>query len=67
MPSAQHSKALLITDADKHAAALREVRMRRRVYPGWISKGRMTQVEAEREIAVMEAIAEDYAPRGLFD
>lgn len=37
------------------ACVRREVSMRRRVYPRWVSTGRMTQVQADREITVMEA------------
>jgi len=50
----------LMTEHDKHACAVREAKMRRRVYPRWVAQGRMTQEQAEREIATMEAIAEDY-------
>ena len=53
------------TDEDKLKAAEREVKMRRRVYPRWVADGKMTQVQADREIAIMEAIAEDYRPKGL--
>lgn len=48
------------TSKDKYLAASREVAMRRSVYPGLISRGRMTNDEAERGIAVMSQIAEDY-------
>lgn len=37
------------------ACVRREVCMRRKVYPRWISTDRMTQVQADREITVMEA------------
>ena len=56
----------MITTADKRAAAEREVKMRRRVYPGWVAKGRMTQADADLQIRVMEAIAADYAEPNLF-
>lgn len=46
--------------AEKLAAIEREMKMRRRVYPRWVADGRMTQAKADAEIAVMEAIAEDY-------
>lgn len=55
-----------MTRAEKHAAAMREAAMRRRVYPSWVRQGRMTQAEADHEIAAMEAIARDYAPGDLF-
>lgn len=37
--------------------AMREADMRRRVYPRQVLAGRMTQGQAERNIAKMEAIA----------
>ena len=55
-----------ITTQMKRDCAEREVRMRRRVYPRWIEAGRMTQEQADREIAVMAAIAADYAEPDLF-
>lgn len=49
-----------LTASDKRAAIEREIKMRRRVYPRWVADGRMTQAKADSEIAIMEAIAEDY-------
>ena len=40
------------------AAVSREIAMRKRVYPKWISLGRMTQNDADQGIAVMEAVRE---------
>lgn len=54
------------TDDDKRQAALREARMRRRVYPRRVADGLMTEADAARGIAVMEAIAQDYRDPGLF-
>ena len=54
------------TTQAKHAAAIREVGMRRRVYPRWVAQGKMTAKQAATEIAVMEAIAADYAEPDLF-
>lgn len=51
------------TDADKEACAERELAMRRRVYPRWVSAGKMSRAEADREIALMDAIAEEYHGR----
>ncbi len=48
------------TDQEKREAAEREVKFRRRVYARRISEGKMKPEQAEREIAVMEEIAEDY-------
>lgn len=55
-----------ITRQMKREAALREVGMRRRVYPRWVRESRMTSAEAAREITIMEAIAADYAEADLF-
>ena len=44
-------------------AAERELALRRRVYPRWIEKKKMTQAKADDEIAAMEAITETL--RGL--
>jgi hypothetical protein len=51
----------MFTTADKHREVLRELAMRRRLYPRWIEKGTMTAKDAARQIAIMEAIAADYA------
>jgi len=52
-----------ITHDDKRACIEREIKMRKRVYPRWVEKGTMTQAQADREIATMEAILADYPPR----
>lgn len=54
----------------KVACLRREIAMRKRVYPKWVDQGRMHQVDAEREIAVIQAILDDYTAvhqPGLFD
>lgn len=44
-------------DIDRQIACVRrEVSMRRRVYPRWVSTGKMTQDEADRQISTMEAV-----------
>ena len=48
-----------ITTADKLACVQRELAMRRNVYPKWVASGRMKQMAADKEIAVMEAILAD--------
>lgn len=51
----------IFTAAEKQAAVERELSYRRRVY-GWrIAEKKMTQKLADEQIAVMEAIAKDYA------
>jgi hypothetical protein len=49
-----------MTEQDKLRCAEREAKMRRRVYQRWVEQGRMTQKQADHEIACMEAIAADY-------
>lgn len=46
----------MIPLADQVRAAKRELALRRNVYPRRLRFGRMTQEEADREIAAMEAI-----------
>ena len=38
------------------ACVKREIAMRRRVYPRWVSTGRMKREAAEREIETMEEV-----------
>ena len=44
----------------KLEAVEREIRQRKRVYARLVESGRMTQAHADRQIAIMEAIAVDY-------
>lgn len=46
------------TLTDQIASARRELSMRRRVYPGWVERKKMSQHAADHEIACMEAIIE---------
>jgi hypothetical protein len=48
------------TDTEKRECAEREAKMRRRVYPRWVAEGRMSQVAADSQIAMMDEIANDY-------
>lgn len=50
----------MVTREQKIAALRREIALRRNVFPGRVRLGKMTPSEAEREIAVMEAILADY-------
>lgn len=52
--------ASTFTALDKLKAAEREIGQRKRVYPRLIEGGRMSQKAADHQIAVMEAIADDY-------
>lgn len=49
-----------MTNAEKLTCALRELAMRKRVYPGLVQRGSMTEVQAQHELAAMEAIVDDY-------
>ncbi len=53
------------TTAEKIACLKREVAMRENVYPKWVASGRMTQVNADREIRVLKAVLHDYEPARL--
>ncbi len=66
-PAAQSGDRMMVTDKEKLACAEREVKMRQRVYPTWVTSGRMRQVDADREIATMQAIADDYRSRATED
>jgi hypothetical protein len=48
------------TAKEKHDEAIREVEMRKSVFPRWVTMGRLTQREADRRIAIMAEIADDY-------
>ncbi len=53
----------LFTNLEKAQAAEREVKYRKRVYNSLIQRGKMTVTNASYEIAVMNAIAQDYRER----
>lgn len=59
------------TNQDKAEEAVREVRMRERVYPRRVAEGKLDAASAERQIRIMQEIAEDYrtlaANGDLFD
>jgi hypothetical protein len=48
------------TARDKRIAAEQEVRWRLYVYPKRVAAGKMQQKSADRNVALMKAIAEDY-------
>lgn len=49
-----------ISTRDKLEAIERELRYREHVYPRMIHRGAITQAFADRQIAIMRGIAEDY-------
>jgi hypothetical protein len=51
----------IFSNADKAKCARREVGLRRRAYPRWVANGTLTQAAADREIAMMQEIADDLA------
>jgi hypothetical protein len=51
---------MTITAKDKLQCAEREVGYRHRVYARLVQRGKMSQLDAWREIALMEAIVADY-------
>ena len=50
-----------ITNLDKADCAKREVAYRQRVYTRLLAAGKMSEAKAARELALMRAIADDYA------
>jgi hypothetical protein len=48
------------TNEQLRDCARREAAMRRRVYPRWIEQKRITPEKAKAEIAMMEAIEQQY-------
>ena len=56
-----------ITNAEKAECAEREVKQRQRAYARWVSQGRMAQAFADRQIAVMQSIANDYRAKADAD
>ena len=55
------SPTLIFTAQQKREAIERELSYRRRVYPRWIEQNRMTKRQADQQMAIFEAIREDYA------
>lgn len=45
---------------DQLACLERELRLRKRVYPGRIANGRMSAAQARHELAVMESLVREY-------
>ncbi len=50
----------MISNEDKLKCVKRELGMRRNVYLKWVASGRMKKEQADREIAVMTAVVDDY-------
>lgn len=48
------------TAEQKRDCALRELKMRERVYPRWVENNRMSKAKAREEIDMMREIADDY-------
>lgn len=47
---------LPITRASQIKEVAREISQREHVYPRWVAAGKMTQVAADRQIAIMRAV-----------
>ena len=55
------------TNAEKKIEAQREVQQRRRVYRRLVENCKMSQADADRQIAIMQEIADDYTARAIED
>jgi len=53
------------TDTEKREAAEREAKMRRKVYPRWVEQKKMSLAQADKQIALMDEIADDYRKKEL--
>jgi hypothetical protein len=51
---------MIITATDKLHCAERELKYRQRVYERLVERGTMTKRQCDRELELMQAIAEDY-------
>ena len=54
------------TTAEKRREIERELRQRENVYPRLIANGKLTQQKADRQMAVLRAVLDDYAESDLF-
>jgi hypothetical protein len=48
------------TDAEKLKEIEREITIRRKIYPSWIAQNRLSYATAEKQLAILQEIAEDY-------
>ncbi len=53
----------IISDQDKLDCLKRELKMRERVYPRWVSTGKMTQALADKETRTMRALVAEFEAR----
>ena len=53
-------QTVTITNKEIIAEAERELKMRERVFPGWVAAQRMTQQESEYQLQGIKAILADY-------
>lgn len=56
---------MTFTREEKRACLVRELRLRKRAYPRWINAGKLRPEDAAREIALMEALIDDYSEEEL--
>lgn len=56
---------MTFSDAEKRECAEREAKMRRRVYPRWVEQKKMSLAQADKQIALMDEIADDYRKKEL--
>jgi hypothetical protein len=54
---------MAFTDQEKLACVQRELALRKHVYPRLIANGKLKPAAADRELALMLAIVEDYRSR----
>lgn len=52
---------MMFTAEEKYQELMRELKLRRRLYPHWIVMGKLDEAEAKRRIETLEEIAQEYA------
>ena len=50
----------MFTAEEKYQEVMRELKLRRRLYPHWVEIGKLDASDAKRRIDVLQAIAADY-------
>jgi hypothetical protein len=54
---------MTFSNEEKWRCLMREIAMRKKIYPRRIELGKMSKEKADLEIAIIEAIANDYVNR----
>jgi hypothetical protein len=53
----------MVSDEEKLHEIEREIAIRERLYPGWVTSGKIPATRARKQIAILQEIARDYRQR----